>query len=474
MAAVASSTSETTPVGLDERLDAVTSFYAQRDLFSGTVLVASGDDIVFTRAYGKADVSQDIDNDLDTIYRIGSVAKQFTAAIALRMVEAGTLDIEAPITTYLPDYPRPQGDRITLHMLLSHTSGIPSYTALPMYQHNKARPEPPQQFIEKFASLDLEFEPGSRFQYSNSGYYLLGVILERVAGRDLATLLRTELLDPLELHDTGYDDAPLAGQRRARGYTWNGETHEPETPVDPSKIFAAGMMYSTAKDLLRWTRALHAGTPFREADTHLAMTELPAGKDSNYQFGLGIVTRDIAGRSRVGAGHGGGLEGFQSSVVYIPDEQWTVVVLCNSGDEVGPLADSLMSTLAGGPPDPPVVPLSREFGRLVRERGLAAAQAWLREISSSGAVRLSVDAQALNELGDLYLSRDEGDHAVAVFEIVVEVFPQSAAAFGRLGEALLATNDEARALQNFDKALELDPSNEDVAAVVQRLRATAR
>lgn len=457
------------PSDLEARLGAVVSAYADRELFSGTVLVARGGDVVFANSYGMADVARNLENNPQLIYRIGSVSKQFTAALVLQLVEQSVLDVDAAISTYLPDYPRPQGDQITLRMLLSHTSGIPNYTALPIYLEAMLEAEPPEAFMAKFTALPLEFEPGSTFRYSNSGYYVLGVILERVTGKDLPTLLRTRLFEPLKLNDTRYDGPQITGERRAKGYTWDEDRHTPEQGVDPSKIFAAGMLRSTAHDLLQWTLALHAGTPFRDPETRRAMTELPSGKDSNYQFGLGLVTLDLADEKLVGVGHGGGLEGFQSSLLHLPAKKLTVVVLCNSGEDVGVLADALVATAVGAPPDPPLIPLSREFARLTKAKGLPAAEAWIAEVTSTGSARLSVDPKRLMALGSRYLTRSRVEEAVAVFGLGVQVSPDSADAHEGLGDALRANHDETGALTHYRRALELAPDNEKLSAKVAEL-----
>ncbi len=237
------------------QIDALVAAYHDAHLFSGTVLVARSGSVIYQKGFGHADMEWEVPNTPDTRFRIGSVTKQFTAVLILQLVEEGRLSLDDPITTVLPDYPAPQGDQVTIHHLLTHTSGIPSYTGLPDFQEKYMRePYEPAALVEVFSGMDLEFEPGSEWRYNNSGYFLLGVVIEALTGQPYDQVVRTRILEPAGLDDTGYDHFSDIIERRAAGYvrTPTGFANAPY--LDTSIPYAAGMMYSTIEDLYAWDR----------------------------------------------------------------------------------------------------------------------------------------------------------------------------------------------------------------------------
>ena len=189
------------------QIDELVNLYHSYGQFNGTVLVAEGGKVLYKKGLGLAHMEWKIPNQPDTKFRIGSLTKQFTAMLILQLVEQGKLKLDGKITDYLPDYPRKSGDKITVHHLLNHTSGIPSYTGFPGFVANQSRdPYRPDEFVKKFfADKDLEFEPGARFSYNNSAYFLLGAIIEKVAGQPYEKVLQQNILGPLNMKITGYD-----------------------------------------------------------------------------------------------------------------------------------------------------------------------------------------------------------------------------------------------------------------------------
>ena len=221
---------------LAARLDSVASAYARRGELSGVVLVADHGAVVYEHAFGDANREWHVPNTVATRFRIASTTKQFTAALVLRLVEQGKLRLDAHIADYLPDYPRPQGQQVTLEQLLTHSSGLPDYPHLPrFYEDQAARSHTTPELLALFDSLPLEFTPGSKWSYSNSGYVVLGAIIERVTGTTYAKALRELLLTPLGLGDTGFDDPADVVERRAAGYlrTAGRACRTPRTSIRP-------------------------------------------------------------------------------------------------------------------------------------------------------------------------------------------------------------------------------------------------
>ncbi len=238
---------------LASKLDAHVLSYVSQGRFSGSVLVAQGGKPVLSRGYGYADREWDIANTPDTKFRLGSITKQFTAMLILQLQQRGRLSVNDPVNKYVPD-PPPAWQKITIHHLLSHTSGIPNFTSFPDYQKTMHAPSPPADTLARFRNRPLDFEPGSQWRYSNSGYVLLGYIIEKVTGRPYADVLREFILGPLEMEDSGYDMPQTLLKRRASGYAPGWKNAEYLNMTIPH---AAGAMYSTILDLLKWDQALY-------------------------------------------------------------------------------------------------------------------------------------------------------------------------------------------------------------------------
>jgi CubicO group peptidase (beta-lactamase class C family) len=282
--------------------------------------------LVHGAGYGLANVEWGIPIDLETVFRIGSITKQFTAAAIMTLAEAGRLDVDDPIERHLPDYPV-GARRITVRHLLNHTSGIKSYTGLPNFAAElSGKQQSVDQIINVFKDLPPDFEPGERFLYNNSGYLLLGAIIERVSGKDYETYLREAFFDPLGMTQTRYlHDRPIVA-KRAAGYERTPEVVN-ATPLSMSWPHAAGALGSTVNDLLRWDEALRGGKAVSPA-SYAAMktpSRLNDGATTPYGFGLGLGRY----RERPHVGHNGGINGFVTSLEHFEEDDLTVVLLAN-------------------------------------------------------------------------------------------------------------------------------------------------
>ena len=226
----------------------------------------------------------------NTKHRLGSITKQFTAMLILQLVAEGKLDLQAPITTYLPDYPKASGDIITSHHLLTHTSGIPNYTAFPKFMEDESRnPYTPEEFVKKFNNKSLDFTPGEKFSYSNSGYFLLGVLVEKIAGKSYEQMLQDEIFSPLNMKNTGYDNHEDILKNRATGYEKQGGGYVNSSYLDMSIPYAAGSIYSTVEDLYKWDQALYTTSILpKEYMTLYFKPYIPALGNAHYGYGWGV------------------------------------------------------------------------------------------------------------------------------------------------------------------------------------------
>ena len=292
-----------------------------------SVAVAFGDEFIVAGGYGIAEAEHDVPPDVDTMFRIGSITKQFTAAAILRQFEKGTLGIDDLLTDHLPKYPM-QGHEVSLVHLLTHTSGIKSYTDLgEEWLEVVAHELTHEELLAMFQDVPFAFAPGDAFQYCNSGYYLLGVVLEKVTGQSYAEHLQRELFAPLGLTRTRYGSNADLIKNRAQGYRLLDGELANDALIGMSQPGAAGALLSTAKDLVRWQRALVGGKVVR-ADSYELMTApfvLNDGSETRYGFGL-MLGKDGEHRT---VGHGGGIFGFNSMLTYYPDLELSVAVISN-------------------------------------------------------------------------------------------------------------------------------------------------
>ncbi|MEO0556723.1 MAG: serine hydrolase [Bacteroidota bacterium] len=454
-----------------DRADALLSAYHEASLFEGTALVAVGDSVVFEGSRGVADRSWSIPITPEARFRIGSVTKPFTAALVLLLVESGDVELDAPLATYIPGYPAPAGEHVTVHHLLAHTSGIPNFTGLPGFDAFERQTHGTEDLLAFFSGLDLEFEPGSAFRYSNSNYAVLGAIVEAVTGMTYADALQDRLLHPLGLKDTGYDGGVEVVARKARGYFRQGAAFVPEPYVDPSVPSAAGMLYSTAPDLARWTRALFGGNVFAQSATLRQMTRAQSGSaTSGYGYGLDLAFRVVDGDTLRQIGHGGRIGAFQSEHRYLPDQDWTVITLSNSRGDTNALANDLVRLLLGAAPELPDRPVGWALAARIETDGLDAAARWYQALLADPD-GYDVSEDQLNALGYVYLGRGEAETALRVFALNAEAYPGAWNVHDSLGEALAAVGRRIEAIAAYERSVALNPDNENGRVMLERLRA---
>ena len=380
-----------------------------------SVAVLRGGDTIVAKGYGRADLENDLPATAQTVYRIGSITKQFTAAAVMQLVEQGKIALDDTIQKFLPAY-HTQGHRVTIRQLLTHTSGIKSYTSLgPEWTSRMRLDLAPDSLVTLFQDKPFDFEPGTRFLYDNSGFYLLGMIIERASGESYAAYLQQHLFGPLGLAATRYcDERPLI-PHRARGYERDSGRFVNASPLSMTQPFAAGALCSTVGDLVRWTRSLEAHRPVSAA-SYTAMTTpatLTDGSHTTYAFGL--VVGDLDGHRKVG--HGGGINGFLSELDDYPADSLTVAVLANSESaRPGRLADDIARAVLGivHPAVKDLPPSTEEIARLAGTYSLGPLQ--VRVFESGG--KLMAQATGQQPFG----LRWQGDSSfVAAFDDNVKI-----------------------------------------------------
>ena len=337
-------------------LDTYLNAYAQTGRLSGNVIISHGEEPALIRSYGMANREHTVANIPATKFRIGSITKQFTAAAILQLHEQGLVELQAPISTYLPDYPN--GEQMTIHHLLTHTSGIPEYldgSTFPDIAEWMRLPSTLDQLVERFQDLPLDFDPGERFQYSNSGYVVLTQIIETVSGQPYADYVQTHIFTPLCMDHTGYEMPKAVVSNLAQGYLRIGQDLYLQTePIDMSLPQGAGGLYSTLGDLGIWQRWLYgsADDPSLLSPVSKALLITPWVKmgdpedGANAFYGYGLVTDTHLERQRIH--HSGGINGFLSTLMHYPEEDLTISLLLNLDNQPpATIAEGLAAILFG-------------------------------------------------------------------------------------------------------------------------------
>jgi CubicO group peptidase (beta-lactamase class C family) len=302
------------------KIDEYMSKAVEASRFSGVVLVAQNGRVLVNKGYGMANAEDDVPNTPQTKFRVGSLTKQFTAAAILLLQERGSLDVQDSVCKYLPSCPT-AWQRITIHHLLTHTSGLPDYSYKMREMEDESSSPPVVRDMEQLRRWSLEFEPGTKFSYCNSGYVLLGHIIEKASGKRYEDFVRENILDPLKMRNTGYDQNGLILKHRAAGYSLRGDSLVTALFVDMSVPFSAGGLYSTAEDLYAWEQALFTGKLLSPKSMAAMFTPFKGQYGYAWYVGKQLERNCMT--------HGGRIEGFMTSVDHFPDDRLTVIVLSN-------------------------------------------------------------------------------------------------------------------------------------------------
>lgn len=452
-----------------EKIDKLVQSYFEYGQFNGSVLVAKNGEPILRKGYGLANMEWGVACGPDTKFRIGSVTKQFTAALILQLVEDGKIKLDEPVSTYLPDYRKDTGDRFTVHHLLNHTAGVPSYTTEEFFRKHSRDSYEVDEFVEKFTSGDLEFEPGEKFVYSNSGYHLLGVIIEKVTGESYADVLQDEILTPLGMKDSGFDVSATILKNRAQGYTKTEDGYVNCNYLDMGIPYSAGSMYSTVDDLFLWDRALN-GNEILSSESKALMFK--AGK-GDYGYGIVISETELAdtGEKVDVLQHGGGINGFNCQFSRIVGQNHTVVILDNiqQGRFHRPMTQAIVNILNNQSYEMPKKSLVEALRETAMEKGGAATVAEYRKLKEESPKDYDFSEISLNELGYMLVGAGKIKDAIEVFKLNVEMFPAAFNPWDSLGEAYLADGQTELALEHYKKSVELNPDNEGGKLAIKKI-----
>jgi CubicO group peptidase (beta-lactamase class C family) len=356
LASSAATAATASPSDMQQQMQQLVSHKAKADQPGFTVIVRKGQQVLLRGGYGLADLEWSTPMQPDSSLRLASLTKQFTALAVLQLVHAGKITLQHKVGQVLPDYPA-VGREISIHQLLSHSSGIPNLSRMPEFRDNKAKDANLTQLLALFSRQPLQFQPGSRFSYSNSNYVLLTAIIEQVSQQSYADYLQQHIFQPLGMKNSRYDSASAVIQQRARGYEQTPQGFRNADVISMTRPQGAGGLISTVDDLNLWDQALYSEQLVPQPLLQQAFVKHPANNGQPQPYGYGWMMADLAGFAT--QEHSGGIEGFSSYSIRIPDQQVYVAVLANSGSfDSYTLAVKLAAIAVGQPLEPDPITLS--------------------------------------------------------------------------------------------------------------------
>ena len=343
-----------TGAALVEALDSAARAHVEHAMVPGvSVAVVRDGEPLLQRGYGFADLEWRVPTPADggASYEIGSITKQFTAAVVLQLAEQGKVDLDADFTTYVAFDTK--GRTVPVRRLLDHTSGIKGYTEMPAFGELSVRDLPRDSLLRLVEKEAFDFEPGTALIYNNSAYFLLGLVIEEVTGKTYEAVVEEMIFDPIGMEDSYYCSEFEVRADRAHGYDAAGPTRLVRARyLDHTWPYAAGSLCSTVADLVRWNRALHGGQVLSPESYRAMTTPAPLEDGTEVRYAMGLGVDEVQGRRSIT--HGGGINGFLSDGRYYPDEDLIVVVLQNSTGPRGPagLGSALAELVLGPLPEP--------------------------------------------------------------------------------------------------------------------------
>lgn len=323
---------------VEQKIDELLTAYAAQNRLNGSVLVAQKGKIIYEKGFGYRNAETKTPNDVNSIFQIGSITKQITAAVIMQLQQEGKLSVQDKLSKYFSGFVN--GDKITIENLLTHTSGIHNYTddTVLVGNSNVTRHYSRDEMIKIFQSYPADFEPGTKWNYSNSAYSILGYIIEKVEKKPYEKVMRERIFQPLGMKNSGFDFTNLSSTYKAKGYFSLGEKPQPAPIVDSTIAYSAGAIYSTVEDLYKWERAISSNKILMPESWKAIFTPY------KNKYGYGWAIDSVYGR--LTTSHSGGIHGFSSYILRFPQDEVAVIVFDNSGSNaVGRISTAIAAVL---------------------------------------------------------------------------------------------------------------------------------
>lgn len=444
-----------------ETTDATVKQYAEKDLFSGVVLVTENGKPVYEKAFGMLDREQNIPMKTDTKLKIGSIVKDFTAVLILQLAEQNKLDLDDPMGKYLDMFPAEISQKVTIRQLLRHEAGFGDYLRDPLPRETMDSLTTVERIIDLFKNEPLLFEPGTDEQYSNSGYTVLGAIIERVTGKSYFDAVEQHILQPLGMNETLFHWHKIAAQttrpkwymRSATGKIFPAEVDEWPSP--------SGGAYATVGDLFKFEHSLLR-------DNRLLADQSKNIKAVRYGAEPGDWQQLLNDPQAV-MGKAGGSPGNNSVVLSVPAKGYTIIVLANMDEPIAEVVGKqIFSIFSGGEPEPVRITVFEHMYQIWKTHGSDYLQANFEKNLAHFELMDPPDF-VLNRVGYDLLFEGNVDAAIDIFTVNTQLFPQIANTWDSLGEAHMVKGNRELAIENYRKSLALNPRNQNAAEMLRKL-----
>jgi CubicO group peptidase (beta-lactamase class C family) len=443
------------------KIDKLMQYSYENGIFNGAILVSQNGKTIYKNALGYADKDNDRKLNESSVFYLASVSKQFTTMAIMILKEQKKLSYDDKLSKYFPEFPD-YANAVTIKHLMNHTSGIADHFGLGIYKKGLTNSDVVEVLVKQ---KELDFPPGDKFSYSNGGYVLLSLIVEKVSSMPFHEFMETNIFKPLGMNNTlVYDESAPKIENRAVGYNQAGA-------LDDNEIFTTGDggMYSTLVDLHLWDQALYSEKLISKATLEEAFTSatLNNGESTNYGYGWGVSEKD--GRKVVQ--HSGRLSGYRTFLKRNIYNNSGYIILTNHGDASNNSAimRALDEILEGESYKLPKVPITNKMGELLISNDVPAAMKKIRALLDSEPDKFEADENAINGLGYTYLRDKDFEKALAVFKLNVDYNTSSSNAYDSFAEAQLASGDTLQSIKNYKKSLELNRNNTNAFDVLKSI-----
>lgn len=443
-------------------IDELVQQYHDYGQFDGVVLVAEGGKVLLKKGYGYANREWDIPNEPDTKFRVGSITKQITAMAIMILHEQGKLNVNDLICKYISDCPAPWKD-ITIHHLLTNTSGIPNFQYFPDNYQYERLPTTVEKTIDRFKHKELMFKPGTKYGYSSSGYVLLGYIIEQVTGKKYEQVLKESIFEPLRMKNSGYDHPLTILKHRAAGYGQEGQAVHNAVHFEMDTPHAAGALYSTAEDLFLWDKALYTTQLVsRQILDTIFMEHFQLGE--GWGYGYGWYTGKLLNRNVLL--HDGAISGFRTQLFRFPDDKIFIVSLSNmEHSNLFPINQNIAAIILNEKYEQPKKFIRDTLYQIIVKEDVASARKLYNELKQKYPDDYDFSNYQLNWLG--VSLRDSGmlDEAIEVYKWIIELYPDWFESYNGIADGYRLKGDKEQAIKNYAKSLELNPDIDYARAV---------
>ncbi|MFZ1800201.1 MAG: serine hydrolase [Chitinophagaceae bacterium] len=448
---------------LSQKFDSLFQSFYKSGLFEGTALIADSSGIIYHQSFGFANYDYQIPNDTVTIFRMGSLEKQFTAMLVLQLIEKGKLSMQGKISEYLPKYRKETGNIITIENLLTHTSGIPNYTALPnVWKDSLQLAYQPGYILQNFCSGDLEFKPGTKYKYSNTDYFILAQILQQVAGKPLKVLLKQNILIPAGMYYTGLEDNLNPLPHKALGYYRLGDTYFNEPYIYVPNTIGAASIYSTAFDMFLWDRALYSNKLLSvKSLKSYCSPHFTIDPDYSYGYGWEFTRTVISVNDTIETmEHSGAIRAFRAVIFRVPNEKKCIILLSNCANESGyELFDNIMQIFRGNIWKKPKQLLADTLYTIMLQSSVENAIEMYKTLKNTDSTSYDYSSSSLSFLGERLFLFQNYYEAAAIFNLAVQENPHFAYGYYYLGKTYEKWGKPEDAIRAYTKAVDMDKNS---------------